>query len=59
MKDSATENIDKTIATQAVLLQLVNSCCAIDSKNTRSHRKITHDNKKSSKVQNNLDGNTF
>jgi len=45
MKDSATDNMNKIITSRVVLPQLVSRYFALDSQNTRSHRKISHDNK--------------
>jgi hypothetical protein len=45
MKDSATYNMSKTISAWVVLPQLVHWCIALHSHNTRSHMKISHDNK--------------
>jgi hypothetical protein len=45
MKDSATDYTNKIIAAGVVLPQLVSRHFALDSHNTRSHRKISRGNK--------------
>jgi hypothetical protein len=50
MKNSAADNMDKPLATWAVLSQLVSRYLTFDSKKTRSSWKATHDRKISEKL---------